>query len=155
MTIRNFPSVVISTFFFIGYLPFVPGTFGSIAGLFLFYLIKNNILLQLGVTVLVIVLGFLTSGAAERFYAKKDVRFIVIDEVGGMLLSLLFLPQDLRFVIAAFLLFRLLDTFKPYPAYSLQRIKGSAGVMMDDIVAGLYTNLILQVVWRFTSLSAS
>ncbi len=155
MTIRNFPSVVISTFFFIGYLPFVPGTFGSIAGLFLFYLIKNNILLQLGVTVLVIVLGFLTSGAAERFYAKKDVRFIVIDEVGGMLLSLLFLPQDLKFVIAAFLLFRLLDTFKPYPAYSLQRIKGSAGVMMDDIVAGLYTNLILQVVWRFTSLSAS
>lgn len=86
---------------------------------------------------------------------KKDAKCIVIDEVGGMLLSLIFIPHDIKLVIIAFLLFRILDMLKPYPIDALQNLKGSAGIMSDDLVAGLYTNIILQVVLRFTSLRTS
>jgi len=78
-------------------------------------------------------------------FNKKDAKYIVIDEVGGMLLSLMFLPFNIKFVIIAFVLFRLLDILKPYPANRIQELKGSIGIMGDDIVAGLYTNLIISV----------
>lgn len=79
----------------------------------------------------------------------------MIDEVSGMLLSLIFLPYDIKLVIIAFILFRILDTLKPYPLGRLQNLAGSIGIMSDDIVAGLYTNIILQVVLRLVSFKAS
>ena len=96
----------------------------------------------------IIILGFAVSGKAERMFNKKDAKCIVIDEVAGMLLSLMFLPFDIKFVIIAFVLFRLLDILKPYPANRIQELKGSIGIMGDDIVAGLYTNLIMLVVLK-------
>jgi len=145
----------VSTFFYIGYLPLIPGTFGSLAGLCVFYLIKNDPFVYMLSTCFLIVLGFLISGQAERIYNRKDARCIVIDEVSGMLLSLMFIPYDIRLVIVGFFLFRILDALKPYPAGSLERFKGSIGIMSDDIVAGLYTNLILQVILSSTSFKAS
>lgn len=79
----------------------------------------------------------------------------MIDEVSGMLLSLIFIPYDIKLVIMAFILFRILDTLKPYPLDRLQNLAGSIGIMSDDIVAGLYTNIILQVVLRLVSFKAS
>ena len=155
MTSRKPFVILASTFFYVGYLPLIPGTFGSIAGLFLFYLVKNNWPFYLLVTSALITLGFLVSGEAERIFNKKDARYIVIDEVTGMLLSLAFIPYDLRLVIIAFFLFRLLDTLKPFPAGRIEGLKGGAGVMGDDIIAGLYTNIILQVVLRFASFKTS
>ena len=155
MTLRRLFVILASTFFYVGYLPLIPGTFGSIAGLFLFYLVKNNWPFYLLVTSALITLGFLVSGEAERIFNKKDARYIVIDEVTGMLLSLAFIPYDLRLVIIAFFLFRLLDTLKPFPAGRIEGLKGGAGVMGDDIIAGLYTNIILQVVLRFASFKTS
>lgn len=152
---RKFIAITISTFFYVGFLPFIPGTFGSIAGLLVFYLIKDNAVAYLLSTLTVIILGFLVSGETEKALNKKDARPIVIDEVSGMLLSLMLLPYDLRLVIIGFFIFRLLDTLKPYPAFELQKLKGSAGVMCDDIVAGIYTNIILQVVLRFASFRTS
>lgn len=151
----RFITKILSTFFYIGYLPLIPGTFGSLAGIFLIYLVKVYALNYLLLTLVVIVIGFLVCGQAEKAMQKKDPRYVVIDEVSGMLLSLLFLPYDIKLVIIAFILFRVLDTLKPFPAGRLEKLKGSVGIMSDDLIAGLYTNFILQVVIRVTSFKAS
>jgi phosphatidylglycerophosphatase A len=155
MGIRKMIIKSLSTFFYLGYLPLIPGTFGSIAGVVLFYLIRDNPAIYALFTLLLIILGFLVAGKMERMLGKKDARCIVIDEVCGMLLSLLFLPYDTKLVIIAFILFRILDSLKPYPVGRFQELRGSAGIMLDDIVAGVYTNIILQVVLRLASLRAS
>jgi phosphatidylglycerophosphatase A len=147
--------ITISTFFYVGYLPFIPGTFGSAVGVFLFYAIKDSGFNLGGFTCILIILGFLVAGKAEDIVRKKDARCIVIDEVSGMFLSLILLPVDIKVAIAAFLIFRLLDSLKPYPAGRLQNLKGSLGIMLDDIVAGLYTNIILQLALRWASFRIS
>lgn len=152
---QKFIIKIISTIFYIGYLPFIPGTFGSIAGLFIFYLIKDNVFIYLFSTCFLIILGFLVTGKAEEMLNKKDSRCIVIDETSGMLLSLIFIPYNVKLIVIAFLLFRILDTLKPPPAVLLQNKKGSIGIMSDDIVAGVYTNIILQIVLRLTSFRIS
>ena len=154
MNIRKPIIIITSTFFYVGFLPLIPGTFGSIAGLILFYLVRESVFYPL-FTLLVIILGFMVSGEAERLLNRKDARCIVIDEVSGMLLSLLFIPYDIKLVIIAFLVFRLLDALKPFPAARLEKLKGTIGIMSDDIVAGLYTNIILQVVLRLASFKTS
>jgi len=145
----------VSTFFYVGYFPLIPGTAGSVAAVFLFFLIKNNPLTYLAALLTLLILGFLVSGAAEKIMRKTDPPCVVIDEVCGMLIGLLFLPYDIRLVIIAFLIFRILDTLKPYPISSFEKLKGGWGIMSDDIIAGLYTNLILQAVVSVTSLSAA
>ena len=144
-----FIAVCISSCFYIGFLPLVPGTFGSVAGLALFGLVRHSATAYLTALAAVVMLGFLFCGAAEKRLGKKDHRAIVIDEVAGMLISVGFLPPEPRLYIIGFFLFRLLDTVKPYPADRLQERPGAFGIMSDDIVAAIYTNLILQVVARF------
>lgn len=152
---RNLIIKTLSTFFYVGYLPFIPGTFASIAGILLIYLLKDSGFLYILFTAVLIILGFLISGKAEKIFNQKDAKFIVIDEVSGMLLGLLFIPYDIKLIVMGFILFRILDAFKAYPSDRLQRLAGSIGIMSDDIVAGLYTNIILQVVSRLVSLRAS
>lgn len=151
----KFFAKLISTFFYVGYLPLIPGTFGSLAGLAVYCLVYKNLALYLFSLLALALLGFIFSGRAEKIFARKDPRYIVIDEVVGMLLSLLFIPYSLKNVVIAFFLFRLMDTLKPYPASGLQRIKGSAGIMVDDIVAGFYANIILQAVLKLASFKIS
>lgn len=152
---RNFIIKTLSTFFYIGYLPFIPGTFASIAGIFLFSLVKDNIFRYTLFTAALIILGFLVSGRAERIFNKKDARYIVIDEVCGIFISFLFIPYNIKLAVTAFILFRLFDVLKPYPANRLQNLAGSAGIMLDDIVAGLYANIILQIVLKAASFKVS
>ena len=142
---RNFLVKTLSTFFYVGYLPLIPGTFASLVGVLIFYIARSNFPVYICLTLCVIFSGFFVSGKAEKIFNKKDPKYIVIDEVCGMLLSLMFLPLDIKFVIIAFVLFRLLDILKPYPANRFQELKGSIGIMGDDIVAGLYTSLIMSV----------
>ncbi len=139
---------IIATFFYVGYLPFIPGTFGSAAALVLYIFLKPGLLAQYAFLALFLSLGFYFSGKAEKQFNSKDPKYIVIDEVAGMFLALLFVPLDLKLLAIGFLLFRVLDTVKPYPADRLQNLPGSAGIMLDDIVAGLYANLILQFLSR-------
>jgi len=140
---------IISTFFFTGYLPLIPGTFGSIAGVGIFYLFGGaNRPLYFIFVFCVMILGLLTSGQAERLLKKKDPGCIVIDEVMGMLIALSFMPPEPKIIILAFIIFRILDTLKPYPAGRLQNMHGAAGVMGDDLVAGVYANIVLQVILR-------
>lgn len=155
MEIRKIIIKTVSTFFYIGYLPFIPGTFGSIVGILLFYLIRDSLPVYTLFTLLLIILGFLVAGETERILNKKDAGCIVIDEVSGMLISLISVPYDIKLVIIAFVLFRILDSLKPYPAGRLQNLRGSPGIMLDDIFAGLYTNIILQAVCILASFRAS
>ncbi|MBM3249285.1 MAG: phosphatidylglycerophosphatase A [Candidatus Omnitrophica bacterium] len=152
MPIREKTIKILATFFYVGYLPLIPGTFGSLAGLLLYYLAGGKVVL---LTLVILVLGFLVSGEAERATGRKDNRVIVIDEVAGMLLSLLFVPFAPKFMLIGFLVFRFFDMVKPYPCGAFQKLKGSAGIMSDDIIAALYTNLALQLILRFASLRLS
>ena len=146
---------ILSTFFYIGYLPLIPGTFASITGVFLFYFLKDNLLIYIFSILSLLLIGILVGERAEEVFQRKDCPFIVIDEVLGMLLSLIFIPYDIKLVIIAFVIFRILDTLKPYPASMLQNLKGGIGIMGDDIVAGLYTNIILQLALRLASFKIS
>jgi phosphatidylglycerophosphatase A len=151
MNIPTHLVIILSTFFYVGYLPFIPGTFGSAAGILLFYLIKDNDVFYILFTLIMVILGFSVAGRAEKIFNKKDAKCIVIDEVSGMLLSFMFLPYDIKLVIMGFILFRIFDSLKSYPANHMERLEGGIGIMSDDIIAGLYTNLILQVVLRLAS----
>ena len=140
---------IVSTFFFIGYAPFIPGTVASLVACCIIFFLKENPLIFLLATLLIIILGFFIGIPAERVFKRKDAGPIVIDEIGGMFLSLVFLPLEPRVILCAFLLFRIFDALKVFPANRLEKISGSQGIMLDDIIAGLYTNLVLQIVVRF------
>ncbi len=153
MRILRSVSVAASTFFYLGYLPLIPGTFGSAAGVFVFYACPAY--MRVWAVLALVAVGFLFAGRAAQALGAKDPACIVIDEVCGMLIGLAFVPGEPRLVIIGFLLFRILDTLKPYPASVLQHLKGSAGIMLDDVVAGVYTNVLLQLVLRYASWSGS
>lgn len=149
VSLSNFLIKAIASVFFIGYLPLVPGTFGSMVGVGLFYLLKciswpGYFLFIFFLTAL----GMLVSGKAEKLLNKKDPGCVVIDEVMGMLIALSFMPRDFKIVMLGFIIFRILDTLKPYPAGRLQNLGGSAGIMVDDLIAGIYTNIVLLAVLR-------
>lgn len=151
MNLRNSIVKTIATFFSVGYLPLIPGTFGSLAGLILYYLVRDNQAVFILLTLLIIALGFAVSGRAERLIGRKDPSCIVIDEVGGMLLSLWFVPYSVMNVWMTFFAFRLLDTFKPFPAGRLQSLKGSLGIMADDLIAAIYANIVIQLALRLAA----
>jgi phosphatidylglycerophosphatase A len=137
----------IASVFYIGYLPVAPGTLGSLVALIPYYFLKDNPL-ALGIFILIIVLlGFLTSGRVERIFGEKDPGEIIIDEFSGMLISLYYLPSTMGYVVSGFILFRFFDIVKPKPIQSLEKLKGSFGIMSDDLIAGVYTNMLLQVVY--------
>lgn len=155
MDLRRFIIKTLSTFFYVGYLPLIPGTFGSLAGILIYYLVKDSSLTYMMATIILVFSGLLVCGPAEQVFAKKDPKYVVIDEVLGMLISLLFIPYQLRFVVMGFILFRMFDTIKPYPVRRIEELRGAWGIMGDDIVAGIYTNIVLQIVVRFASCRTS
>jgi len=136
-----------STFFGIGFFPVMPGTLGSLAGVIIYYFLwKGHVLLY---AFLLIVLGFFVSGPAERIFGKKDPQPIVIDEVAGMLVAFMLVPFSLKNAVILFILFRIFDIFKPYPIKRLEALPGAAGIMLDDIIAGIYANITFNIVFRF------
>jgi len=139
----------ITSFFYLGHSPFMPGTMGSLGGLIVYFLVKNNEILYGFTIIFLFFLGVLFAGEAEKIYKRKDPRMIVIDEACGMMLALFFVPSTIFSVVLGFFLFRIFDILKPPPARRLEHLTGSLGVMFDDLVAALYTNIILQIVTRF------
>ena len=132
-----------------GYSPIAPGTAGSVVGLLLYAALYPLATTGLVVATAVVTgLGIWTADRAEQVFEKRDDGRITIDEVAGMLLSLVALPVRLDVAIAGFFLFRLFDITKPFPARTAERLPGGVGVMADDLVAGLYANLVGQLLWR-------
>jgi len=144
---------LIASIFYIGYLPVAPGTLGSLAAVILNYFICRNVWVAPIVILVIIMLGFVTAGRVEKIFGEKDPGEIVIDEFGGMLISLYRIPPTMGYVVAGFLLFRFFDIVKPGPIRNLEKLKGSLGIMSDDIIAGVYTNIILQVAYLLSILS--
>lgn len=141
---------MIASGFYIGYLPVAPGTLGSLAALVLYYFICHNAVIMGAVILIVIILGFMTAVRVEEMFGEKDPGEIILDEFAGMLISLYRLPPTMGYVVTGFLLFRFFDIVKPKPILSLEKLKGSLGIMSDDIVAGIYANMILQVIYVIT-----
>jgi|WetSurMetagenome_2_1015567.scaffolds.fasta_scaffold00193_27 phosphatidylglycerophosphatase A len=138
-------SKVISTVFFIGYIPLAPGTFGTLAALLFIWLIQPSLLWQVIILAAVLVMGTITSGITEKALGQKDCQHIVIDEFAGYLCSIIFLPLTPFYMIAAFVLFRILDILKPPPVCLFEKIDGGAGIMLDDVAAGIISNIMLQI----------
>ena len=145
---------LLSTGFYVGYTPRAPGTAGSILGLGLVWALTGPLGLTvpyyLLVTALFFVLGIWVSSRAETLFGHDGPR-IVIDEIAGVLIVFAALPFDLFTVVAGFILFRVLDIWKPFPCDRVQRLPGGLGVMMDDAVAAVYAHLLLRIVTGFLS----
>jgi phosphatidylglycerophosphatase A len=130
--------------FGVGYIPFAPGTFGSAAGLLVWWLLPASAFAQTVAIVVTFVVGSWSGTVAERYFGRTDPRHVVIDEVMGMLITLLLIPVGWRGAAAGFLLFRLFDVVKPWPSNRLEKLHGGVGVMADDGMAAIYANLALR-----------
>ncbi|MCF7872835.1 MAG: phosphatidylglycerophosphatase A [Candidatus Omnitrophica bacterium] len=133
----------LASLFGVGFIPGCPGTVGSLFGLLFVWLVKDQIIFSL-LTVFIIILAFLIAGKTEKLFGQKDAKQIVIDELAGISVTFLFIPKTFIFILVGFFLFRLFDIIKVFPANRLEKKKGSLGIVGDDLVAGIYANLILQ-----------
>jgi phosphatidylglycerophosphatase A len=138
---------------YIGYFPVAPGTAGSVVGLILGELIFAPLWTRssaefLPLFAILFLGGCLVAGAAERQSGTHDDSHIVIDEIFGMVAAIFLIPGRWPWLIAALALFRALDVIKPWPASYFDAMHGGAGVMLDDLIAAIYTNLALQIVRR-------
>lgn len=133
----------------VGYLPYAPGTFGSLAALIFFAVLKPQLSVQVSLFVAIVLVGAISSHHAEKLLNEKDSGHIVIDEFAGYTLAVLFLPSAISYFVAAFLLFRFFDILKPPPIRWIEKIlPGGIGIMADDLMAGIYANVVLQA-WIF------
>ena len=141
------PGLFIATCGYVGYVPVAPGTAGSIAGLVLYGAagLLGGTQVEIGVLAVVLAVGVWSSAASERHLGETDPGVIVIDEVAGMLITLLALQPTWGGVLAGFLAFRFFDVVKPFPARWAERLPGGWGVMADDVIAGLYAHLVLRL----------
>lgn len=139
---------ITTSFFYLGHSPFMPGTLGSLAGLLIYFVVKDKFPIYAFSLLFLFILGVIFSSEAERIYKRKDAQMIVIDEACGMMLSMFLIPYNFWIMWLGFLLFRLFDILKPPPARAIDKFSGAFGVMFDDIIAAIYTNFILQVVTR-------
>lgn len=141
----------IATLGFVGYVPIAPGTLGSLVAFFVFISLKPSILIHFIILFFVIPLGVISSRYAEKVFNERDSKKIVIDEFCGYLVSVILLPLNLFYTLSAFFLFRFFDILKPFPIRKIESIRGGKAIVADDLVAGMYANLILQI-WNFIDL---
>lgn len=141
-------AVFIATVGYCGYFPFAPGTVGSAAGLLVYLIVwwTQSAAVEALLIVVLFALGIWAGTTAERYFGGIDPGPIVIDEVVGMLITLAFMPVALNTAIAGFVLFRVFDVIKPFPAGRLENLHGGLGVMADDAMAAVYANLTLRAV---------
>jgi len=144
--LHKLPALIIATGLGSGYSPFAPGTAGSLVALpFIWLLYGYSGWVYALVAALVFVTGTWAAGVAEEVFNEKDSGKITIDEIAGMLVAMFLIPPTPGMMLGGFILFRLFDITKPFPAgVADRRLGGGLGVMLDDVVAGVYANLCLQ-----------
>ncbi|MCK4264855.1 phosphatidylglycerophosphatase A [Candidatus Babeliales bacterium] len=146
MKILDFLTKFIATLGFVGYLPYAPGTWGSLVVLILIFLLPSiSITWSLVGLFALFILGIITSQRAAIILGEKDPSKIVIDEAVGMGISLLLLPKLFGVYFVAFVVFRLFDILKPYPINKLQDFPGGFGIIIDDVLAGFLTFICMQI----------
>lgn len=137
---------------FVGYVPVASGTFGSLLGIPLFLLTaeaqRDHVFLTSLALALLVFAACLIAGRAETILREHDSHAIVIDEIVGYLASTLFLPATWKHALVAFLIFRVFDVVKPFPAGRIdERMPGGYGVVLDDVVSGIYANFATRLVF--------
>jgi phosphatidylglycerophosphatase A len=137
---------------YLGYAPIASGTFGTLAGVALYPLFdavrERSLALYLLAAAALLGGAIWIADEAERFFAEKDSGKITIDEVAGYVAATLFVPLTLASLVASFVLFRFFDVVKPPPArYFDRELEGGAGVVLDDVFAGIYANITLRALW--------
>jgi phosphatidylglycerophosphatase A len=143
-------AVFLATFGYTGLFPFAPGTIGSLAGLLVYAAIMRSgggAVAEL-VTIAVLLGGGVWAGTiAEHHFGGEDPGPVIVDEVAGMLITVLLVPVSATGAVAGFVIFRVFDILKPFPASRLERLHGGWGVMADDVMAAVYGNLTLRLLW--------
>jgi phosphatidylglycerophosphatase A len=140
---------LVATFFYVGYFPYAPGTMGTLAAVPLYFLVSGfPYYFYIPFTVLFIVLSIWAAGVAEGIFGEKDPGLIVADEVSGYLVTMIFIPFSLTNLVIGFFLFRLFDIVKPPPSRQAEKLSGGLGVVMDDVMSGVYANIVLQIIVR-------
>ena len=136
----------VATCGYLGYVPIAPGTFGSGAGLAVFFAVRStgSIAVELAAIVLLFAIGIWSGTVAEHHFGGIDPGPVVLDEVVGMLITLLLLPVNVTGAIVGFLVFRVLDVVKPWPSARFEKLPGGLGVMADDGMAAVYGNLVMR-----------
>ena len=134
----------VATFFYLGKLPFAPGSWGSLGALLLWLLLPVTFSVHLSVIIILFVLGVYSSSRMAKYLDDHDPSEVVIDEVVGMGISLFMLPHSPGLYLLAFILFRVFDILKPSFIYRIQNLSGGWGIMLDDVLAGLLTFTIVK-----------
>ena len=142
----NLAARVIATGLGSGYSPIAPGTAGSAVGLLLFWpLARLHPAAQVALLVALALAGVAAASHVARRLGIEDPGVVVVDEVAGMWVTLLFLPFTPFTAAVGFLAFRVMDVFKPYPARQLESLHGGWGIMADDLMAAVYANLLVRL----------
>lgn len=146
-------ALFIATCGYLGYVPVAPGTFGSAAGLVVFYAVRStgSYGVEAAAIIVLFALGIWSGTIAERYLGDVDPAPVVLDEVVGILVTLAFLPVNATGAVVGFLVFRLLDVVKPWPSSKFERLPGGLGVMADDGVAAVYSHLAMRGLIAVTS----
>jgi phosphatidylglycerophosphatase A len=136
----------VATCGYLGYAPIAPGTFGSAAGLAVFFAVRatGSVTVEVATIVALFFIGIWSGTIAEHHFGGIDPGPVVLDEVVGMLITLAFLPVNVTGAIVGFLVFRVLDVVKPWPSASFEKLPGGLGVMADDGMAAVYGNLVMR-----------
>lgn len=137
---------LLSTGFYVGYAPVLPGTAGTLVGVLIYLLIGKFAFLHLLLLLILLLTAPWVCSQAEEIFGEKDSHKIVLDEIVGYLMSVYLLPFSWKYIIAAFIIFRFLDMLKPGLIKIADRTKSGVGIVLDDVVAGLLTNIILQII---------
>lgn len=146
-------NTVLASLFGIGFIPFAPGTFGSLAAFGIYLLLPGSLYEGAWIylfPIIVLALALLSVRLCHKAETVlgEDAGSIVLDEFWGYFVATLFLPHSWLIGIYAFVLFRVFDIAKPFPIYRSQRLKRGWGVIIDDLLAGLYANIIIQILIR-------
>ena len=147
----------VSTGFYCGYAPVAPGTVGSALGLVVLGVLRTiaSPLVELVTIAVLLAVGVWSASVTERYVGRTDPGIIVIDEIVGMLLTFAYLNVGFGSLVFGFVLFRVFDIIKPYPARACERLPGGWGVMADDLVAALYAQAVLRGgIWVIAALGA-
>ena len=147
MNFRDKSVMFFATGCFIGNTPFAPGTFGTILGLPLcFLLAETELPVAVFLIVIFIIFAVLIAHNAEKILKKNDPGCIIIDEIAGIVVTFIGLKFNIISALTGFIIFRFFDILKPFPIRFLEeKVPGGAGVVIDDIMAGIYSNLVLRV----------